>query len=205
VDRGGYRERAASEYLASETGRLSEWDDVILRNATAIGWDWRLLASQVYQESLFDPRARSWAGAMGLLQLMPATAREMGVDDPYDPEQNVAGGARYLQWLENQWTSGVPDPEQRLRFILASYNVGRGHVQDAQRLAEKNGNDPLRWEHVSHWLLQKSKRDVFSDPVVRYGYARGLEPVTYVSKILDRYRHYQQFVHERPDIGDDGA
>jgi membrane-bound lytic murein transglycosylase F len=198
VDRGGYRERLESEYLTAETGRLSEWDELILRNARIIGWDWRLLASVMYQESLFNPRARSWAGAMGLLQLMPATAREVGVTQPYDPEDNVAGGARYFQWLENQWVNDIADPDQRLRFILASYNVGRGHVQDAQRLAEKNGNDPQNWDDVSHWLLLKSKREVFTDPVVRFGYARGLEPVTYVRKILDRYRHYQEFVAEQP-------
>lgn len=198
VDRGGYRERAESEYLTAETGRLSEWDDIILRNAQGIGWDWRLLASVMYQESLFNPRARSWAGAMGLLQLMPATAREVGVTNPYDPEDNVAGGARYFQWLENQWVNDIEDPDERLRFILASYNVGRGHVQDAQRLAEAHGDDPNRWEDVSHWLLQKSKREVFTHPVVRFGYARGLEPVTYVQKILYRYRHYQEFVPDRP-------
>jgi membrane-bound lytic murein transglycosylase F len=198
IDRGGYRERVESEYLTGETGRLSQWDDLIVRNAGIIGWDWRLLASVMYQESLFNPRARSWAGAMGLLQLMPATAREVGVTNPYDPEDNVAGGARYFQWLENQWVNDIPDPGQRLRFILASYNVGRGHVQDAQRLAEKNGDDPQNWEAVSHWLLLKAKREVYTDPVVRFGYARGTEPVTYVQKILDRYRHYQQFVAEQP-------
>jgi membrane-bound lytic murein transglycosylase F len=201
VDRGGYREREESEYLTAATGRLSEWDDVILRNATAVGWDWRLLASVMFQESRFNPRARSWAGAMGLLQLMPATAREVGVTDPYDPEDNVAGGARYFQWLENQWVNDIADPDERLRFILASYNVGRGHVQDAQRLAEAHGDDPQRWEDVSHWLLQKSKREVFTHPVVRFGCARGLEPVTYVQKILDRYAHYRQFVSERPGGG----
>jgi membrane-bound lytic murein transglycosylase F len=110
IDRGGYRERMDSEYLTGETGRLSEWDDIIVRNAAVIGWDWRLLASVMYQESLFDPQARSWAGAMGLLQLMPATAREVGVTNPYDPEDNVAGGARYFQWLENQWVRRHPRP-----------------------------------------------------------------------------------------------
>lgn len=198
IDRGGYREREESEYLTAATGRLSQWDDIILRNAQAVGWDWRLLASVMFQESRFQPRARSWAGAMGLLQLMPATAREVGVTDPWDPEDNVAGGARYFQWLENQWVNDIADPDQRLRFILASYNVGRGHVQDAQRLAEAHGDDPDNWEQVSHWLLQKSKREYFTHPVVRFGYARGLEPVTYVQKILDRYQHYQQFVSDQP-------
>ncbi len=193
-DRAGYGERVESEYLASETGRLSPYDDLLKEHARELGWDWRLLASQTFQESRFEPRARSWAGAMGLLQLMPGTARDMEVDDPWDPRQNVDGAVRYLRFLEERWEPVLEDPEQRLRFVLASYNAGFGHVEDAQRLAEKNGDDPLRWEDVGYWLLQKSKRPVYTDPVVRYGYARGLEPVTYVALILERFHHYLEFV-----------
>lgn len=194
VDRQGFREREESEYLTSETGRLSEYDDLLRAAAPRIGWDWRLLASQTFQESKFDPRARSWAGAMGLLQLMPATAREVDVSNPYDPEENVAGAVRYLEWLTDQWDETILDPDQQLRFILASYNAGAGHVRDARRLAEKNGDDPNSWDDVSYWLLQKSKKQYYNDPVVRYGYARGMEPVLYVNRILDRFDHYNEFV-----------
>lgn len=194
-DREGFRERVESRYLTSETGELSEFDDLLKASAPAIGWDWRLLASQAFQESRFDPRARSWAGAMGLLQLMPATAREVNVADPYDPKQNVEGAVRYLEWLTEQWQE-ISDPAERLRFILASYNAGAGHVGDARRLAEKYGDDPNLWGDVSYWLLQKSNRRYFEDPVVRYGFCRGLEPVTYVSLILERYDHYLNFVEE---------
>jgi membrane-bound lytic murein transglycosylase F len=194
VDRQGFRERIESEYLTSETGRLSDYDDLFREHAPAIGWDWRLLASLAYQESRFDPRARSWAGAQGILQIMPATARDMNVADPWDPEQNVAGGVRYLDWVTDRWRDIILDDDQRRRFVLASYNVGFGHVGDARRLAEKHGADPDRWDDVAYWLLQKSKPEVFRDPVVRYGYARGLEPVTYVALILERYEHYLEFV-----------
>jgi membrane-bound lytic murein transglycosylase F len=194
VDRRGFRERIESEYLTSETGRLSEYDDLFREHAPTIGWDWRLLASLAYQESRFDPRARSWAGAQGLLQIMPATARDMNVTNPWDPEQNVAGGVRYLDWVADRWVDIIADEEQRRRFILASYNVGFGHVGDARRLAEKHGDDPDTWDDVAYWLLQKSKPEVFRDPVVRFGYARGLEPVTYVALILERYDHYLEFV-----------
>jgi membrane-bound lytic murein transglycosylase F len=194
VDRQGFRERIESEYLTSETGRLSEFDELFRAHAPAIGWDWRLLASLAYQESRFDPRARSWAGAQGILQIMPATARDMNVADPWDPEQNVAGGVRYLDWVTDRWRDIIADEDQRRRFVLASYNVGFGHVGDARRLAEKNGDDPDHWDDVAYWLLQKSKPEVFRDPVVRYGYARGLEPVTYVALILERYDHYREFV-----------
>ncbi len=195
-DRTGYRERLASAYLTGETGTLSEYDDLLKKGAESIGWDWRLLASQAYQESRFIATAKSWAGATGLLQLMPATAREFGVRNMNNPEENVEGAVRFLQWLNEYWAEYIPDEQERLRFILASYNTGHGHVQDARRLAEKNGDDPNKWEDVAYWLLQKSRRAVYTDPVVKYGFARGLEPVTYVSRILARFDHYQQFVTE---------
>jgi membrane-bound lytic murein transglycosylase F len=194
VDRRGYRERVESDYLTSETGRLSPYDDLFRQHAPQVGWDWRLLAAQAYQESRFEPGAESWAGAQGLLQLMPATAREVGVRNTADPTQNVQGAVRYIAGLMEAWRGEIPDTAQLTRFVLASYNTGRGHVQDAQRLAEKNGGDPTKWADVAFWLLQKSKRAVYTDPVVRHGYSRGLEPVTYVQKILERFENYRQFV-----------
>ncbi len=194
LDRARYRERAESGLLAQGGGSLSQFDSLFQTHAEEIGWDWRLLASQAYQESAFDPRARSWAGAQGLLQLMPATAREVGVSNPLDISQNVSGAVRYLSWLTGQWVDEIPDEAQRLRFILASYNAGAGHVQDARRLAEKYGDDPNDWNDVAYWMLQKSKRKYYTDPVVRYGYVRGTEPVNYVSEILERFRHYREAV-----------
>jgi membrane-bound lytic murein transglycosylase F len=195
IDREGYRERVADEYLASETGKLSPYDALFQEHAPSLGWDWRLLAAQSFQESRFDPRATSWAGAMGLLQLMPGTARQYGVGDAYEPAANVAGAARFLDWLQTSfWPERVPDETERLKFVLASYNAGPGHVDDARRLTEKYGGDPNVWEDVAYWLLRKSEREVYTDPVVRHGFCRGLEPVTYVARILDRYDHYLQFV-----------
>ncbi|HMB91531.1 MAG TPA: transglycosylase SLT domain-containing protein [Rhodothermales bacterium] len=193
-DRNGYRERVQSEYLTSETGVLSPYDPLLQQYADSIGWDWLLLGSQMYQESRFKPRARSWAGAQGLMQLMPPTARQFGVRNPNDPEDNVRGATKFIEWLTNYWDDIIVDEEERLKFILASYNTGHGHVEDARRLAEKYGDDPNVWEEVAYWLLQKSKESVYEDPVVKYGFARGLEPVMYVNHILERYDHYRQFV-----------
>ncbi len=134
------------------------------RHAPDIGWDWRLLAAQTFQESRFKNRAKSWAGAAGLLQLMPPTAREFGVTDVYNPDQNVAGAVRFLNWLNNYWDDIIVDESERLKFVLASYNTGHGHVQDARRLTAKNGGDDTVWEDVSYWLLQKSKPSVYRDP-----------------------------------------
>ena len=193
LDRSGYRKRVASRYLTGETGRLSPWDDTF-RDASRIpAWDWRLLAAQSYQESRFDPRARSWAGALGLMQMMPRTARELGVD-ARDPEESIQGACRYLRRIEETWRPAVKRRAERLKFVLASYNVGLGHVQDAFRLAEKNGDDAASWENVAYWLIRKSKREVFDDPVVKYGFARGTEPVGYVDAILSRWDHYREFV-----------
>ena len=197
VDRKKHVERAASKFLTSSTGKLCEYDHLLKQYAAELGWDWRLLASQAYQESRFKPDARSWAGATGLLQLMPRTAKEFGVTDIDDPAQNVQGAVKFLQWLTRHWTKRIDDEGERLKFILASYNTGAGHVEDAQRLAEKYGNDPERWEHVSYWLLQKSTQQYSTDPVVKFGFCRGVEPVQYVSSILDRFDHYRQFVVTR--------
>jgi membrane-bound lytic murein transglycosylase F len=193
-DSRAYKERAKSEYLTAATGKLCQYDALLKKYAPTIGWDWRLLAAQAYQESRFDPRAKSWAGALGLLQLMPGTAKQFGVKDPYQPEDNVQGAVRFLAWLVQRWEKTIPDERERLSFILASYNCGPGHIDDAQRLAEKYGGDPKRWRDVSYWLLEKSKSSIAADPAVKFGFCRGIEPVLYVDKILGRFEHYKRFV-----------
>jgi membrane-bound lytic murein transglycosylase F len=194
IDRRKYLERMESQYLTSTTGKLCQYDDLFKRYSAEINWDWRLLAAQTFQESRFKPDARSWAGATGLLQLMPATAREYGVRNSLDPEENVQGAVRFLKWLNEFWMDEITDEAERLKFILASYNTGAGHVQDAQRLTKKYGGNPHVWADVSYWLLQKSTQQYSTDPVVKFGFCRGLEPVNYVTLILERYDHYRQFV-----------
>jgi membrane-bound lytic murein transglycosylase F len=194
VDQRAFLKRAESRYLTSETGTLSPYDSLLKSHAPRLGWDWRLLGSQMFQESRFDPKARSWVGATGLMQLMPATARQFGVRAITNPSQNVDGGVKFLLWLDKYWTKRIEDPKERLKFILASYNAGAGHVEDAQRLAEHHGDDPKRWEAVAYWLLQLAKQEHYAHPVVRYGFCRGTEPVTYVKVILERFEHYKQFV-----------
>ena len=197
LDRRGYQKRVESRYLTAETGRLSPYDEIFREHSRIPRWDWRLIAAQSYQESRFNPRARSWAGAIGLMQIMPRTARELRVD-PDDPEQSVKGACRYLSRLDEAWQEAVTRQEERIKFTLASYNVGLGHVQDAVRLAQKNGDDPASWEDVAYWLIRKSKRDVYNDPICKYGFARGAEPVGYVDMILGRWDHYREFVKEEP-------
>lgn len=117
-----------------------------------------------------------------------------GVQDALNPADNVQGAVKFLKWLQGFWAKRIPDENERLKFILASYNTGAGHVEDAQRLTEKYGGNPQVWEDVSYWLLQKSTQQYSSDAVVKFGFCRGLETVNYVSHIFDRFDHYRQFV-----------
>ena len=199
LDRRGFSQRAASRYLTGETGKLSAYDDWFREYAKIPGWDWRLIASQAYQESRFNNAAHSWAGAVGIMQIMPRTARELRIN-PRDPRQSIEGACRYLWKLDDRWKKVIKSEKDRIPFILAAYNVGLGHVEDARRLAEKNGDDPAVWDDVAYWLIRKSKRGVYNDPVVKYGYARGTEPVDYVERILDRFEHYKQFVADEPEV-----
>jgi membrane-bound lytic murein transglycosylase F len=197
LDRRGFAVRASSQFLTAETGTLSAYDDWFREYANIPGWDWRLVAAQAYQESRFNPAARSWAGAAGLMQIMPATAKQMHVNAS-DPRQSIEGACRYLWQFDKLWKETISNEDERIKFILASYNVGAGHVQDAVRLAEKHGDNPKSWRDVGYWLIQKSKRSVYNDPVVKHGYARGTEPVAYVDEILSRWKNYSEFVPDVP-------
>jgi membrane-bound lytic murein transglycosylase F len=189
-----YSRRIRSDLYSLESGRISMYDPIVKAQADAIGWDWRLLSSMIYQESRFDPNVKSWAGAIGLMQLMPATAKAMGFKNLRDPKTNVTAGSRYLQKLSNQWQE-IPDSSERIKFVLASYNVGANHVADARRLAQKYGKNPNRWDgHVAEFLLKLDKKKFYSDESVKYGYCRGDEPYKYVYDILERYEHYRKFI-----------
>ena len=204
LDRRSYTARTNSPYLTAETGTISPYDDWFREYAKIPGWDWRLVAAQAFQESRFNPRAHSWAGAVGLMQIMPRTARQLRVN-PSNPQTSVEAACRYLWSIDDMWKEAVPNEDERIKFILASYNVGTGHVQDAARLAAKYGDDPKKWIDVSYWLIRKSKRSVYNDPVVKHGFARGTEPVAYVDQILARWNNYRQFVvDEKPPEGVSG-
>jgi len=186
--------RAKSDYFSLRGGKISQYDDQLRAAADSIGWDWRLLAAQVYQESRFEHDITSWAGARGLMQVMPATAKQYGISELFNAQQNITAGTKYLNWLQGLWQN-IPDSTQRVKFILASYNAGPGHIQDAQRLAKKHGKDPNIWDgHVAEYVLLKSRPQYFNDPVVKYGYVRGTEPYKYVNEILARYATYQQMI-----------
>lgn len=186
-----------SDYLAHTGGRVSRYDEQIKKYSEKLGWDWRLLASLIYQESRFKPNVKSWAGAFGLMQLMPQTAARFGVDTSSSPVENIRAGVGFLQWLDRQFTSKNMSDEEKIKFMLAAYNAGYGHVEDAMKLAEKNGKNPFKWEdNVDYYILNKSNPKYYQDPVVQFGYCRGKEPYNYVYDILSRYEHYKNVIQE---------
>ncbi len=181
-------------YQEARASKISPYDDLLKEYARAVRWDWRLVAALVYQESKFNPSATSGAGAVGLMQVLPSTARWMGNRQPslLSPETNIRTGVQYLHWLQGQWQELLGDEEQLIKFTLSSYDVGLGHVKDACQLAKKYGLNPRKWEgNVERMLLVKSNAKYYGDPVVQYGYCRGKEPVLYVKNILFYYHHYQ--------------
>ncbi len=182
-----------SDYFYSTTGKLSVFDDQIKSESSFINWDWRLLASLIYQESKFNPTVKSESGAYGLMQFMPITAEYFGIDNEAGPSVQLKMGARYLKMLE-KYMADIKIPEkERLKFVLAAYNAGYGHILDARSLARKYGKDPNVWDNNVAFFIQ-NKVVFYNDSVVRHGYLRGAETYRYVNEILDRYDRYKNIV-----------
>lgn len=173
-------------------GAISPYDSLFKVYAPEIGWDWRMLAALSFQESRFNPNARSWSGASGLMQLMPETAIRFGCDSTPSPDCSVRAGVKYLKYLQNMWRKRVPNPEERNKFVLASYNIGQGHIIDAQNLAKELGMQDTIWDgHVAEALLLKQQEKYYNLPVVKHGYCHAKEPYHFVGKILAVFEHYK--------------
>lgn len=191
-----FNRRLDSKYYTGDTGQFSKYDEIVKKYSEVLGWDWVLVKSLIYQESMFKKSGKSWAGASGLMQLMPATAKELGVTDIHNPEQNIRAGTRYLKTMYSYWDD-VPDSIQRIKFAMASYNCGYGHVRDAQKLANKYGANKLKWDNeVDQYVLKLSKPKYYNDELVEFGYARGSEPYHYVRDIFERYGNYKNLTQQ---------
>ena len=180
--------------LSIEEGKISYFDEYFRKYATEINWDWRMLAALVFTESNFDPTVVSWAGAKGLMQLMPSTAHAFGVPEgmEQDPEESIKAGVKYIASLQRMFRK-VTDRNEQNKFVLAAYNAGAGHVIDAMALTEKYGGNKYQWDHqVERYILLKSHEQYYQDPVCKNGYFRGQETYNFVRKILARTTTYQQ-------------
>ena len=180
--------------LSIKDGKISHFDHLFKKYAAEIGWDWRLIASLAYNESNFDTTAVSWVGARGLMQLMPRTAQAMGIPEgkEHDAEESVKAATKYLELLSRSF-SKITDPDEKVKFVLGSYNAGIGHVFDAMALAEKYGKNKYVWnDNVEVYILLKSNEEYFNDPVCKNGYFRGRETFNFVRDILGRTEMYKQ-------------
>lgn len=172
---------------------LSPYDNLFKQYGPTYGFDWKLLAAIGFNESRFKSDIISWAGARGVMQLMPTTAKAMGINNIEIPENNIHAAARLLKKLDESLESKVPDDSERMKFVVASYNCGLGHVYDAIALAEKYGFNPKLWTgNVSEAALMKSRPQYYNDPVVKNGYFRGRETVDFVDRVMDVYQYYKE-------------
>lgn len=196
--KGFYEEDRFSYSEILGPGVISPFDNYFRKEGARQGIDWRLLAALAYQESTFRTEESSWAGAVGLMGLMPATAASLGItsDQLYDPEHNIRVGTQYLKNLIALFSS-VGDRSEEIKLALAAYNGGIGHISDARALAEKYEADKNVWEgNVERFVQLKSLEQYYTDPVCRNGYFRGDETINYVREVIARWEQYRQSVKE---------
>lgn len=183
--------------LDFKNGRMSVFDNLFREMSKRINWDWRLLSAMGFTESRYDSAVVSWAGARGIMQLMPATARGLGLSAEritYNRD-NVAAAVKLIGKLDAMFKKYVPDAAERKKFIVAAYNSGHAHIIDAIALADKHGYDSQKWiGNVELAMMLKSKPEFYNDPVCKYGYFNGRQTYDYVHKVFDCYSKAQQKV-----------
>ena len=177
-------------------GVISEYDDIFREYAKSIDWDWQLLASIAFQESRFKLNLEAWTGAVGLMGLMPKTAEAHGITaaERTLPEPSVKAAVSLIKGLERSFVK-VEDKNEKIKFILASYNAGLGQIRDGQALAEKYGKNPYLWEgNVEECLKWKRLPEYYNDSVCKFGYFRGTETLSYVQNVMERWQYYKSKV-----------
>jgi len=186
--------QSRENFIAISKGQISPYDELIKKHAARIEWDWLLVAALINKESKFNPDVVSPFGATGLMQLMPKTGARFGVSEELltNPDLNIMAGTRFLMWLDKFWESRIYDPEERVNFVLASYNAGQGHVLDAMKLADKFGLDSQKWfDNVEVMMRNKSQPQYYQDPLVKSGYCNCIETVTFVRVVKQYYENYK--------------
>ena len=177
--------------------RISPFDDAIRQHSKIVMWDWRLVASLIYQESNFQTGLTSKRNAHGLMQLMPATASRFGIDSASTPSRQIAGGVKYLKYIDQQLPREITDPIERVYFVLATYNVGIGRVMAARAKAEKYGKDKNRWNHhVDYYLLRRSRKDPYGQTDTTSFYPVYYKTEGFVDDVVSRFYHYRNLIDD---------
>jgi membrane-bound lytic murein transglycosylase F len=184
-----------NDYCSLKSGKISPFDAEIRKESKLLHWDWRLLASLIYEESNFRTGQVSGRNATGLMQLTPEIAGKFGMDSTSSVAKQIDAGVKYLKWLDKHLPDEITDPRERIQFILAAYNVGLGRILLAREKAVRYGRDPNKWSHsVDYYLTHKSKREPVQKTPERQFAMSYPEPGGYVNDILDRYNHYRNII-----------
>lgn len=200
-----YKERGEEDIRYTYLSRyveLSDYDDDFRKAASVIGYDWTLIAAIAYTESRFDSTAVSEAGACGVMQVMPNTLRGFDIPDSMhmNPQVNIMAATELLRALDKRFRY-IRNPKERINFVLASYNAGYGHIQDAMQLAKKHGKNRFVWNNsVDSFLIYKSKPEYYTDSVCRNGQFTGWrETLSFVKKVNRNWKRFERKQQEYTD------
>ncbi|MBQ8838991.1 MAG: transglycosylase SLT domain-containing protein [Bacteroidales bacterium] len=172
------------------TNTISPYDDLLRKYAAELGWDWRMLAAVVYQESRFSINSRSSRGAQGLMQVMPKTAEYYGICDLLNPETNLKAGISHLKRLQKMFHSEDFEPMERIKFTLAAYNAGEGRIADCRNLAAAKQVDTTRWDEIVKIIPLMRDESILEEDSVRLGMFQGHETIEYVDSIMSLYNSF---------------
>jgi membrane-bound lytic murein transglycosylase F len=189
-------QKKSSDYFSTKKGKISPYDEIIKKQSKNIGWDWRLVSALIYEESHFQHDLISPAGAYGIMQFMPSTAEIYKVNEESTAEEHLIAGAKYIKSLEKHFEESVPDFHERVKFVIASYNIGPGHIFDAMALARKYHNDCSNWQIVAEYLQKKNQIEYYTDEVVKHGFMHGRKTVLFVKTVMERYEHFKNHFTE---------
>lgn len=169
------------------THRISPYDSIIKKYAAELGWDWRLLAAVVYQESKFSINSKSHRGAVGLMQVMPSTAAHYGIGELADPEHNIEAGTKHLMKLQKIWQKRDIEGIELAKFTLASYNAGEGRMLDCWNFARTKGYNQPYWEDIVNIIPLMREDEIIQESSVRLGRFQGYETISYIESIMAHY------------------
>ena len=173
-----------------QTRTISPYDELFRKYAAELGWDWRMLAAVVYQESKFSINSRSHRGARGLMQVMPSTAEHYGIDDLLNPEKNLKAGTRHLKRLQRMFDKDGIDKNEQIKFTLAAYNAGEGRISDCRRFAEVKEVDSNNWDAIVSIIPLMREDSILEEESVKLGKFQGYETIAYVDNIMNLYNAF---------------
>lgn len=179
-----------SPYRSRRREVISPYDSLIRVHSEELGWDWRMLAAVIFQESRFHIEARSRRGAEGLMQMMPVTAERFGADDLLDPEVSIEAGAKYLQYLWKRFEKYGDNQSEKYKYAIAAYNAGEGRIQDCIKYAQHLGVNVSYWDNVVKVIPAMSDSSTVALDFIKCGPFKGMETIRYVDNVMGIYKNF---------------